>query len=341
MLTVTLRLTEQGPLFETQETPTPKLAEHDILIDVQAWSLNYRDLAMMGGGYPGNDKVVTNPPLIPLSDCAGVVTQVGASVSRVQVGDRVSPIFFQQWLDGDLEVSNIGATLGGGVDGVMREQFACHENSVVKLPDYLTWQQAATLPCAAVTAWEALSMGNLNSDQTILLLGTGGVSIFALQLVKAVGAKAIVISSSDEKLARAAELGADEVINYRDKPDWHGEVLALTHGRGVDHVIEVGGAGTFEKSCIAAKLSGRVSLIGVLTGYPEQNPSPYLPMAKRLTVQGIAVGSRARFESLLEFMAVHNVQPVIDKVFSFSELQAAMGYLASGEHFGKVVLTKA
>lgn len=340
MITVTLRLSDQGPIFETQDIPSPELGANDILIDVKAWSLNYRDLAMLGGGYPGNDKVVTNPPLIPLSDCAGVVVKTGENVSRVKIGDRVSPIFFQQWLDGDLEASSIGATLGGGVDGVMREQFCCHENAVVKLPDYLDWAQAATLPCAAVTAWEALSLGNLNQDQTVLLLGTGGVSIFALQLVKAVGAKAIVISSSDEKLAKAKALGADEVINYRDKSDWHGEVLALTHGRGVDHVIEVGGAGTFEKSCIAAKLSGRVSLIGVLTGYPEQNPSPYLPMAKRLTVQGIAVGSRARFESLLEFMDNHNIQPVIDKVFSFGELQAALGYLGSGEHFGKVVITK-
>jgi len=340
MRTVTLRLSEQGPVIETLDVVAPELGANDVLIDVQAWSLNYRDLAMLGGGYPGNDKVLTNPPLVPLSDCAGIVKQVGHSVSRVQVGDRVSPIFFQQWLEGDLDVSNVGATLGGGVDGVMREQFCCDENALVKLPDYLSFQQAATLPCAAVTAWEALSLGQLDASQTVLLIGTGGVSIFALQLVKAAGAKAIVISSSDEKLARARDLGADFTLNYKDKPEWHAEVLALTAGRGVDHVIEVGGAGTFEKSCIAAKLSGRVSLIGVLTGYPEQNPSPYLPMAKRLTVQGIAVGSRARFESLLDFMTQHNIEPVIDKVFAFSDLQAAMGYLGSGQHFGKVVLER-
>lgn len=335
-----LSLTEQGPKFEVVKDQAPTLSGNDVLIDVQAWSINYRDIAMQFGGYPGNDKVVKNPPLVPLSDCAGIVVAIGENVTRVSVGDRVSPIFYQDWLGGDLTVENVAATLGGGVDGVMRDQFCCHEKSLVKLPDYLSYEQAATLPCAAVTAWEALSLGNVGPEQTILLIGTGGVSIFALQLAKAAGAKVIVISSSDEKLAQATQLGADHCVNYSEKPDWHGDVLALTAGRGVDHVIEVGGAGTFEKSCIAAKLSGRVSLIGVLTGYPEHNPSPYLAMAKRLTVQGIAVGSRQCHESLLVFMQQHAITPVIDRAFSFEELPSALQYLASGKHFGKVVITK-
>ena len=340
MKTYQLSLSDNGPHFEVVDQSTPGLGAHDVLIDVQAWSLNYRDLAMLGGGYPGNDKIVNDPPLVPLSDCAGIVCAVGSDVTRVAVGDRVSPIFYQDWMDGDLTAANVGATLGGGVDGVMSEFFACSEESVVKLPDYLSFEEAATLPCACVTAWEALSLGDINADQTVLMIGTGGVSIFALQLVVAKGAKAIVVSSSDEKLARATSLGASHVINYQTTPDWHLEVLGLTHGIGVDHVIEVGGAGTYEKSCIATKFSGRVSLIGVLTGYPEQNPSPYLAMAKRLTVQGIAVGSRDRFESLLQVMDGAQIHPVIDRRFDFAQLPEAMQYLGSAQHVGKVVLTK-
>ncbi len=340
MKTFQLSLSENGPQFNIVEQSQPALGAHDVLIDVQAWSLNYRDLAMLGGGYPGNDKIVKDPPLVPLSDCAGVVCAVGSDVTRVVVGDRVSPIFYQDWFDGNLTATNVGSTLGGGVDGVMSEFFSCSEESVVKLPDYLSFEEAATLPCAGVTAWEALSLGDIKPDQTVLLIGTGGVSIFALQLVVAQGAKAIVISSSDEKLAVATSMGASHTINYQATPDWHIEVLGLTKGVGVDHVIEVGGAGTYEKSCIATKLSGRVSLIGVLTGYPEQNPSPYLVMAKRLTLQGIAVGSRERFESLLQVMDEGHIHPVIDRHFGFDQLPMAMQYLSSAQHVGKVVLTK-
>lgn len=318
----------------------PNLGPSDVLVEMKAWSLNYRDLGMPYGGYLRNDKAKTDPPLVPLSDGAGEVVAVGDSVTRFKVGDPVAGCFFQEWIGGDLTDAQIGSALGGAIDGVLAERVALNENGLVSIPASLNFEQAATLPCAAVTAWQALTLGNLQAGQTVLMLGTGGVSVFALQFAKAFGARTIITSSSDEKLEKAKSLGADETINYRATPDWEQEVLRLTDGKGVDNVVEVGGAGTLEKSMTSAKVSGRVSLIGVLTGMPEQNPSPMLTLFKRLTVQGIYVGSRDMFESMNNAIEANSIQPIIDRRFSFDQTREAYEYLKSGSHFGKVVINR-
>lgn len=326
--------------LKVHEVSEPTLGPTDVLVDMKAWSLNFRDTIMLVGGYPGNDKVATNPPLIPLSDGAGEVVAVGDQVSRFKVGDRVAAAFFQEWISGELEAEQLGSALGGAIDGVLAERCAFHEKGLVRIPDSYSYAEAATLPCAAVTAWQALSMGELDANQTILVQGTGGVSIFALQFAKAMGAKVIVTSSSDEKLQQAKDLGADVTINYNQHPDWHVEVLNATGGRGVDHVIEVGGAGTLEKSFLAARVSGRVSIIGVLTGQPEQNPSPYLMLFRRLSVQGIYVGSRALFEELNVMLERQSIKPIIDKTFDFDDAASAYQHMMGAKHFGKVVIQR-
>ena len=322
------------------DTAEPELDAYGVLVDMRAWSLNYRDLAMLHGGYPRNDKVVRSPPLVPLSDGVGEVIATGDAVTRFRVGDRVAAIFFQQWLQGDLTDAQIDSALGGAIDGVLAERCAFHEDGLVGIPEQYSYAEAATLPCAAVTAWQALTLAQTGPGHTVLLLGTGGVSIFALQFAKAMGARVIMTSSSDDKLRRARDLGADVTINYRDFPEWQLEVLTATGGQGADHVIEVGGAGTLEKSCLACKVSGRISLIGVLSGEPETNPSPYLVLFKRLTMQGIYVGSRDMFEQMNKAIATYNIKPVIDRTFSFDEVRQAYEYLHSGQHFGKVVVIR-
>ena len=322
------------------DLPEPQLGPYDVLVEMKAWSLNYRDLSMPHGGYPRNDKVKKDPPLIPLSDGAGEIVAVGDAVTRFAVGDRVTPIFFSRWISGDLTSDQIGSALGGAIDGVLAERVALHEDALVTVPEKYSFEQAATLPCAAVTAWQALTLGNLQAGQTVLMLGTGGVSIWALQLAKAFGARAIITSSSNEKLKRAEQLGADVTINYREHPEWQRQVLEATEGIGVDNVIEVGGAGTLEKSLAAARVSGRVSLIGVLTGQPENNPSPMMALFKRLTVQGIYVGSRDMFEAMNRAIEVNRIAPVIDRSFDFADVRSAYEYLQSGAHFGKVTIIR-
>lgn len=320
------------------EVEEPSVGPFDVMVEMKAWSMNYRDLSMPYGGYLRNDKVKTNPPLVPLSDGAGEVVSVGESVTRFKVGDRVAGIFFQDWISGDLENSEIDSALGGGVDGVLAEKVVLNEQGLVHLPEGYSFSEAATLPCAAVTAWQALTLGNIKAGDRVLMLGTGGVSIFALQLAKAFGAKAIITSSSDEKLEKARQLGADETVNYKENPDWEKEVLRITGGDGVNNVIEVGGLGTFEKSIASAKVSGQVSLIGILSGRPDQNPSPMGALFKRLTIQGIYVGSRDMFEDMNRAIEVNNIKPVIEKTFRFEEAKEAYEYLKSGAHFGKVVI---
>jgi len=311
---------------------------HEVIVEMKAWSLNYRDLAMPHGGYIANDKVKTSPPLIPLSDGAGVVVKVGDGVTRWAVGDRVMPCFFQDWVDGDLTRSQISSALGGAIDGLLAERVALPEHGLVRIPNDYSFEQAATFPCAAVTAWQALTSANTRPGDTVLLLGTGGVSIFALQLAKAFGAKVIITSSSDEKLERARAMGADEVINYRTMPQWHEEVLRLTGGEGVDHVLEVGGAGTLAKSMQATRVSGTVSLIGILSGPKDGNPSPLPALFNRLTIRGIYVGSRKMFEDLTRALVVNRIHPVIDRSFEFAETVEAYRHLQSGKHFGKVTI---
>ncbi|MCL4146532.1 UNVERIFIED_CONTAM: hypothetical protein GTU68_011024 [Idotea baltica] len=306
---------------------------------MKAWSLNYRDLAMPSGGYPGNSKVSNNPPLIPLSDGAGEIVELGTGVSQFAVGDRVAGSFFQNWAEGPINKDAMASGLGGAIDGVLAEEVVLSEKGIVKIPTDYSFAQAACLPCAAVTAFEALTVANTTKGDSVLTLGTGGVSLFVVQLAKALGANVFLTSSSDIKLHKAASLGADELINYNKTPDWDQEVIKRNNSSGVDHVIELGGAGTFSRSLNAAKVGGHISLIGVLTGDQVELPSPMPILFKRLCVQGIYVGPRSRFESLVTFIEKHEIYPVIDdKQFSFTQAQEAFRYLKSGAHFGKVVI---
>lgn len=314
------------------ELSEPQLNAGQVLIRVRATSLNYRDTAVIQGMYPGQKL-----PVIPLSDGAGDVVAIGEGVTRVKVGSRVAGIFFQTWIAGKLTREKIKSALGGAIDGMLVEYVVLHQDGVVLLPDHLSYEEGATLPCAAVTAWHALvHRGGLTAGETVLLLGTGGVSIFALQFAKVLGAKAIITSSSDEKLARALELGADETINYKAFPNWEEKVYELTQRQGVDQVIEVGGAGTLEKSLQSVGVGGRISLIGVLAGTGDVNHTQIL--MKSIDVQGIYVGSREMFEAMNRAIALHQIKPVVDRVFPFSEAQVAYRHLQSGAHFGKIVI---
>ncbi|MBW4550707.1 MAG: NAD(P)-dependent alcohol dehydrogenase [Aphanocapsa sp. GSE-SYN-MK-11-07L] len=314
------------------DLPVPKPGAGQVLIRVRATSLNYRDTAVVSGRYPGQIL-----PMIPLSDGAGEVIEVGEAVTRVQVGDRVAGIFFQDWIAGKLTREKIKSALGGAIDGMLAEYVVLNQDGLVHLPAHLSYEEGATLPCAAVTAWQALvDRGRLTAGETVLLLGTGGVSIFALQFAKILGAKVIITSSSDEKLAQAKQLGADETINYKTFPNWDEKVYELTQQQGVDQVIEVGGAGTLEKSLRSTGVGGRISLIGVLGGAGDVNHTQML--MKSIDVQGIYVGSREMFEAMNRAIALHQIKPVIDHVFPLTEAPEAYRHLLSGSHFGKVVI---
>lgn len=313
------------------ETPKPRRGQ--ILVKVHACSLNYRDLAIAIGSY----RMGSKPDLIPLSDGAGEVIAVGEDVTRFKVGDRVASCFFQRWPGGEAGPQVQPSALGGGLDGMLAEYAVLEEGGAVAVTPHLSYEEAACLPCAAVTAWHALRVhGELSPGKSILIQGTGGVSIFALQIAKMHGAQALVISSSDAKLARAKDMGAAHLVNYKAKPEWDKEILALTDGRGVDQVVEVGGAGTLAKSLGAVRMGGKVSMIGVLSGVAEINPM--LIMGRRANVQGISVGSTQMFEALNAALCVDQVRPVIDRVFGFDEAPEAYRYLKSAAHFGKVVI---
>ncbi|MFN6487876.1 MULTISPECIES: NAD(P)-dependent alcohol dehydrogenase [unclassified Nostoc] len=316
------------------DRPQAKPAAGQVLIQVKATSLNYRDLLVIEGAYGSRQKY----PLIPMSDGAGEVVAVGEGVTRVKIGDRVAGIFFQDWIYGSLTKEKMKSDLGGGIDGMLAEYVVLHQDGLVILPDHLSYIEGATLPCAAVTAWHGLvTKGNIGAGDSVLLLGTGGVSIFALQFAKIHGARVIITSSSDEKLARAKQLGADETINYKTTPDWEKQVYQLTNRTGVDHVVEVGGAGTLPKSLQAVRIGGRISLIGVLSGRGNEiDPMPIL--FKSLTVQGIYVGSREMFEAMNQALQQHQIKPIIDRVFPFTEAREAYHYLKSAAHFGKVII---
>jgi NADPH:quinone reductase-like Zn-dependent oxidoreductase len=320
-----------------QEQPDPEPGRGDVLVRIRATSLNFRDLIVAQGGYHRND----TRPVIPLSDGAGDVVAVGEGVTRFRTGDRVVASFFRDWIAGDVTEELMHASLGGGIDGTLCELVCLPERAWLTVPEHLSFEEAATLPCAAVTAWQALvSLGRLKAGDSVLTLGTGGVSIFALQFAKLHGATVIATSSSDEKLERAKRLGADFTVNYKAVPDWHKEVRRLTDGRGVDHVVEVGGAGTLERSLAATAVSGRVSLIGVLTGAAGA-VNPMLALFNRITVQGIYVGSVEMFAAMNRAIEASKLQPVIDRTFGFDEAQNAYRHLKSGSHFGKVVVSGA
>jgi NADPH:quinone reductase-like Zn-dependent oxidoreductase len=315
------------------DRPEPKPGPGQVAIKVRACSLNYRDLLVVKGQY--NPKIKL--PFVPLSDGIGEVIGVGEGVRRVKVGERVAGIFMQQWLAGEPTDAAARSALGGGGPGMLAEVVVLHEDGVVSLPEHLSDEEAATLPCAAVTAWHGLiAAGNLQPGQTVFTQGTGGVSLFAVQFARLAGARVIISSSSDAKLERARGLGASEGINYKTTPDWEKAVRQLTGGVGVDHVVELGGAGTLGKSLQAVRLGGQISLIGVLTGGGEVNPMPIL--MKNIRVQGIYVGSRDMFEAMNRAIAFHRLRPVVDRVFPLAEVREALQYLESRAHFGKVCI---
>lgn len=315
------------------ERATPKPGAGQVLVKMRATSLNYRDLMVVKGVYDPRLKM----PRVPLSDGVGEVTEIGAGVKRVKVEDRVSGIFMQQWICGEVNERVGNSAIGGGIDGVAAEYVVFDEDGLVHVPSHLTDEEAATLPCAGVTAWNALMVsGRVKAGETVLLQGTGGVSLFALQFAKLHRARVILTSSSDEKLARAQKMGADELINYKKVTDWEETARELTGKIGVDHVVEVGGAGTLAKSLRAVRAGGHVALIGVLTGAGEINPIPIL--MKSVKLQGIYVGSREMFEAMNRAIELSQLRPVLDKVFRFEELPHALKYMETGAHFGKIVV---
>jgi NADPH:quinone reductase-like Zn-dependent oxidoreductase len=315
------------------ERPQPKAGIGQVLFKVHACSLNYRDLLIATGAYDPRIRL----PLVPLSDGAGEVVELGEGAKRFKTGDRVAACFMPRWIDGELTAAKASYPLGASDGGMLAEFVALPEEGLVPIPDHLSFEQAAALPCAAVTAWNALiTQGKLKAGDSVLVQGTGGVSLFALQFAKITGARVIITSSSDEKLARASKLGASDGINYRSLPDWEKRVRELTDGNGVDHIVEVGGAGTLPKSFKAVRTGGLISLIGVLSGGGEVNPMPLL--MKGVTLRGIYVGSRAMFEAMNRVIALHKLEPVIDRVFNFEQIGEALSYLKSGAHFGKIVI---
>jgi len=316
-----------------QRTSEP-LGSKEVLVKMKAASLNYRDLLVASGRYR---KIAL--PRVPLSDGAGEVVEVGSAVSGFKPGMRVSPNFFTSWHSGAMCKEAIQCDQGAGVDGVLRQYAVYDEKALVRIPDHLSYEEASTLPCAALTAWNGLvENGQVKAGQTVLVMGTGGVSIFALQFALMSGAEVIATSSSDEKLERLKEMGAKHVVNYKKNPDWEKQVVKFTRGLGVDHVIEVGGAGTLEKSAISAKIGGHISLIGVLADPTAQSNHAVHLLMKGVKLQGVFVGSVEMYERMNAAISAHKMKPVIDKTFEAENVVEALRYMESGAHFGKVVL---
>ncbi|MGA2535126.1 MAG: NAD(P)-dependent alcohol dehydrogenase [Terracidiphilus sp.] len=323
--------------MEFVERPTPEPGPGEVLVKVQAVSFNFRDLLVVKGLY--NPKL--RLPRIPVSDGAGEVSAVGEGVTRWKVGDRVAAIFMQNWIDGPPTADKSRGALGGDIDGMLAEYIVLKESGLVAIPEHLSFQEAATLPCAAVTAWNALSVGDLKPGGTVLIQGTGGVAIFALQLARLRGARVLGISSSDEKLERAYSLGLDAGINYKENPDWDRWAMDQTGGEGVDLVIEVGGAATLPRSLRALRMGGAISQVGVLTGTPDAAAFPIASVLhKQVWLQGIYVGSRKDFENLNKALTLTQLRPVGEN-FPWSQAREALARMEEGSHFGKLVLTVA
>jgi NADPH:quinone reductase-like Zn-dependent oxidoreductase len=319
--------------LEFVERPTPSPGPGEVLIKVHAISFNYRDLLMIKGLYNPKLKL----PRIPCSDGAGKVAAVGEGVTAWKPGDRVAGIFMQNWQDGVLTAAKAKGALGGDIDGMLAEYVVLHENGLVAIPEHLSFEEAATLPCAAVTAWNALSAGNLKPGATVLIQGTGGVSIFALQLARLRGARVLGISGSHEKLERAYSLGLDAGLNYRDNPEWDQWALEETGGEGVDLVVEVGGLGTIARSLRAIRIGGVIAQVGVLTGPADPLPLPFI-LHKMAHIQGIYVGSRKDFEDLNKAISLALLRPVGEN-FNWSQAREALRRMEEASHFGKLVLT--
>jgi len=317
------------------ERPEPTLLPHEVLLEVKAASLNYHDLMTVLG--KANPRL--RLPVIPLSDGAGVVAAVGAAVRGVRTGDRVMSTFFPDWVGGDPTPERLLRVLGESMDGCLADFVRLPESGVVRTPDYLSDVEAATLPCAALTAWRALVVeGKIRTGDVVVVQGTGGVSIFALQFAKLLGASVIATSSSDEKLKRVREIGADHTINYRTKPEWGREVKHLTGGRGADLIVEVGGSGTLDQSLRAVRMGGHISMIGVLTGWADTVSTARI-MALNVAVKGITVANREDFEAMNRALSLHKVRPVIGETFDISQGGEALAFMQSARHFGKICLT--
>ena len=311
---------------------SPQPGTDEILVSLRASSINYRDLSTIEDPIARGIKF----PRIPNSDGAGEVIGVGAGVSRFKTGDRVAGCFFQNWSDGCIAAEAMASAMGGAIDGVLAEQVVFKEAGAVHIPVHMSFEEASTLPCAGLTAWNCLvEQGDLKAGNTALFLGTGGVSIIGLQIAKMMGARAIITSSSDEKLARAKDLGADELINYRQNPDWEAKVLEMTNGTGVDVTIETGGGGTLEKTMEATRVGGTISLIGVLTGGMI---NPTTVMRKSIRLQGVYVGNRRMFEDMNSAFAFNKIHPVIDRTFDFDDARSAYHAMRAAGHFGKLVV---
>jgi NADPH:quinone reductase-like Zn-dependent oxidoreductase len=317
----------------TRPDPTPGPGQ--VLLKMKAASLNYRDLVVPNRGY---GSFTGELPLIPISDGVGEVVEVGAGVTRVKAGDRVCPCVHQGWIAGEPDLQRLTQTLGGPIDGAMAEYMCLSEQGVVKAPAHLSDEEAATLPCAALTAWSALvTYEKLRPGSRVLVQGTGGVALFALQFAKLLGAHVTVISSSDDKLARARELGADAGINYVATPEWSKPARELTGGRGFDHIVELGGEKTLPQSLRAIRPGGTISMIGVLSGSALSAPLGHV-VTRQVRLQGITVGHRDGFEAMMRAIEQHRLRPVIDRVFAFEQLKEALAYLKSGAHFGKICI---
>ncbi|HEY3594607.1 MAG TPA: NAD(P)-dependent alcohol dehydrogenase [Polyangiaceae bacterium] len=314
------------------DRPTPPMGPRDVRVRVCAVSLNYRDLVVARGAKK------RAKPVVPISDGAGEIVAVGSEAKRLAVGDRVVGAFFPTWLDGEISEDVHAHALGGSIDGMLAEEVVLDERAWLPIPEALSFEQAATLPCAAVTAYHGLfEAATLRPGDTVLVQGSGGVAVFALQLARAAGAKVIATSSSAEKRERLKTLGASETLDYRATPKWGEAAKALTGGRGVDVVLEAGGPGTFDQSVVALRYGGTMSIFGVLTG--TAGPvNTYALFHKAIRVRGVYVGPVRMFEALNRALAVSKIEPVIDRVFPFAEVRAAYEHLASGQHFGKVVV---
>lgn len=315
--------------------PDPRPGPGQVLLRMRATSLNYRDLFTVNRGYGAFTGTL---PLVPLSDGAGEVLETGPGVTRVKAGDRICPCFMQKWIAGEPDLERLTGTLGGPIDGTMAELMCLPEDGVVKAPAYLSHEEAATLPCAALTAWSALvTYGKVKPADRVLVQGTGGVALFALQLAKLIGCHVTVISSSDEKIAKAKALGADAAVNYSRTPEWAKATREITGGRGYDHIVELGGEKTLPQALRCIRPGGTLSMIGVLSG-GMLAAQLGLVVTRQVRLQGITVGHRDGFEALMRALAQHQLKPVIDRVFRFEELKEAMAYLKSGAHFGKICI---
>ena len=310
------------------------LAPNQVRVRLRAASLNYRDTMVLRGMYPGGSTV----PLVPGSDGAGDVVEAGSTVTRFKVGDRVATSFFPDWIEGRPTPQKIAGALGGGGAGTLAGEIVLAEHALIRSPAHLDYAQAATLTCAGVTAWRALFVAaRIRPGETVLLLGTGGVSIWALQLAKAAGARVIITSSSNAKLARARTLGADEVINYTTTPEWSSEVRRLTNGEGADAVLEVGGEKTIGQSLASVRMDGTIVIIGAVSG----SGGAILPrqlITGSTRVQGVYVGSRTMHEDLARFVELARISPVVDRMFPLEEAPEAFNYFLAGKHFGKVAI---